>query len=410
MEASFSTLKTLLRQGLAIRGRNSFESNFYQFNKDKTEHVPGLKLLMEEKNICLMILMLLPFVDGNEDISSLSHKTATVRIKCLSQTRWTARANAAKVIIDKQQLLIETLEAIKVDSSLSWEVKADARGLIRMLSSFPTLLSLVYTFHLLAVLEKLFKELQTVKFAANHVIYAFKKTKHRIKEMRCKEEFELFMDKAKHFELLQLFSSSAKMRFHSNVNVGFFHKRQIMLENTTLVRVYQIMTKGVCEKNITSYLTKFCQVWINNLSDLNKIGTLEKLLIDGANNKKIDDTLRQRLELELSKFIDFQALVEELKDFSFALKVFNANLAVPIKKVTRLDTICDVMNHNASTKKLCPTIPVALQYYCGVPLTSATAEPSFSTMQKVKNYLRSTSGSYHLNNAMFASIHPKLMD
>ena len=34
MEASFSTLKTLLRQGLAIRRRDSFESNFYQFNKD----------------------------------------------------------------------------------------------------------------------------------------------------------------------------------------------------------------------------------------------------------------------------------------------------------------------------------------------------------------------------------------
>ena len=33
MEASFSTLKTLLRQGLAIRRRDSFQSNFYQFNK-----------------------------------------------------------------------------------------------------------------------------------------------------------------------------------------------------------------------------------------------------------------------------------------------------------------------------------------------------------------------------------------
>ena len=56
-------------------------------------------------------------------------------------------------------------------------------------------------------------------------------------------------------------------------------------------------------------------------SDLNKIGTLEKLLTDGANNKKIDDTLRQRLELELSDFIDCQALVEELKELPFALKV-----------------------------------------------------------------------------------------
>ena len=58
MEASFSTLKSLLRQGLAIRRRDSFESNFYQFNKNKAEHVPDLKLLMEEKNICLIILLL----------------------------------------------------------------------------------------------------------------------------------------------------------------------------------------------------------------------------------------------------------------------------------------------------------------------------------------------------------------
>ena len=117
---------------------------------------------------------------------------------------------------------------------------------------------------------------------------------------------------------------------------------------------------------------------------------------------------RQRLELELSDFIDCQALVEKLKDLPFSLKVFNANSAIPIKKVTSLDTISDVMNHSVSTKKLCPTIHVVLQYCCSVPLRSPTAERSFSTMQRVKNYLRFTSGSDHLNNAMFASIQPKL--
>ena len=145
-------------------------------------------------------------------------------------------------------------------------------------------------------------------------------------------------------------------------------------------------------------------------SDLNKIGTLEKLLIDGANDMTVDETLRQRLESQISDFIDCQALVEELKDSPFALKVFYANSTVPIKKVTSVDTICDVMNRNASVKKFCPTVHIALQYYCCVPLTSATAERSFSSMRRVKNYLRSTSGSDHLNNAMFASIHPKLLD
>ena len=303
--------------------------------------------------------------------------------------------------IDKQQPLIETLEAIKVDSSLSWEVKADARGLIRMLSSFPTLLSLVCTFHLLAVLEKLSKELQTVKFAANHVIYAFEKTKHRIKEMRCEEEFKLLMDKTKHFKL------------PSEDEIPSKRQRRVPLQAEDYVGEYYACSSlpDYDERDLRKeYYVILDKDKRFDQSDLNKIGTLEKLLIDGANNKKIDDTLRQRLELELSDFIDCQALVEEVKDLPFAQKVFNANSAVPIKKVTSLDTICDVMNHNASTKKLCPTIHVALQYYCCVPLTSATAERSFSTMRRVKNYLPSTSGSDHLNNAMFASIHPKLMD
>ena len=102
-------------------------------------------------------------------------------------------------------------------------------------------------------------------------------------------------------------------------------------------------------------------------SALNKIGTLEKLLNDGANNTKIDDTLRQRLKLELSDFIDCQALVEELKDLLFALKVFNANSAVPIKKVTSLDTICDVMTIMQALKNSVPqyTLPcniIAVSY------------------------------------------------
>jgi len=42
------TLKTLLRQGIAIRGDTDIESNIHQFNLDKITHDNGLKLLVEE--------------------------------------------------------------------------------------------------------------------------------------------------------------------------------------------------------------------------------------------------------------------------------------------------------------------------------------------------------------------------
>ena len=44
LEAHFGTLKTLLRQGLALRREVDEEGNVYQFNKDKGQYIPGLKL------------------------------------------------------------------------------------------------------------------------------------------------------------------------------------------------------------------------------------------------------------------------------------------------------------------------------------------------------------------------------
>ena len=46
--AHLDTMKTLLRQGLAIRGHRDEESNIIQFNKDKKKHNTGLHLLMSE--------------------------------------------------------------------------------------------------------------------------------------------------------------------------------------------------------------------------------------------------------------------------------------------------------------------------------------------------------------------------
>ena len=46
--AHLNTLKTLLRQGVAIRGDTDKESNIMQFNLDKSTLEPGLKLLLDD--------------------------------------------------------------------------------------------------------------------------------------------------------------------------------------------------------------------------------------------------------------------------------------------------------------------------------------------------------------------------
>ena len=46
--AHLQTMRTLLQQGLAIRGHSDDCSNIQNFNSDKAEYVPGLKLMMSE--------------------------------------------------------------------------------------------------------------------------------------------------------------------------------------------------------------------------------------------------------------------------------------------------------------------------------------------------------------------------
>ena len=46
--AHLHTLKTILRQGIAIYRHDSNESNIFQFDKDKSNYVPGLKKLLTE--------------------------------------------------------------------------------------------------------------------------------------------------------------------------------------------------------------------------------------------------------------------------------------------------------------------------------------------------------------------------
>ena len=48
--AHLNTMKTLLRQGLSLRGHNDEDSNIVQFNKDKAAHSDGLRLLMKENH------------------------------------------------------------------------------------------------------------------------------------------------------------------------------------------------------------------------------------------------------------------------------------------------------------------------------------------------------------------------
>ena len=72
-----------------------------------------------------------------------------------------------------------------------------------------------------------------------------------------------------------------------------------------------------------------------------------------------------------------------------------------VKEVTTVNTICELMNLSSFGKTIFSVINKLLHLYQTVPMTSSTAERSFSALRRIKDYLRSTMTQAWLNHLMF---------
>ncbi|XP_026819039.1 uncharacterized protein LOC113557677 [Rhopalosiphum maidis] len=72
------------------------------------------------------------------------------------------------------------------------------------------------------------------------------------------------------------------------------------------------------------------------------------------------------------------------------------------KKDCRSMDIIDLLEHS---NIFFPSITIALEIFLSLPATSCTAERSFSTLRRVKTWLRSTTGEERLNGLCMLSVH-----
>lgn len=75
----------------------------------------------------------------------------------------------------------------------------------------------------------------------------------------------------------------------------------------------------------------------------------------------------------------------------------NAFQNVSIKSVTNVRTIAEGMNKSTIYKKMLGEVDKVLKIYFTVPVTTATAERSFSALRRLKTYLRNTMNQQPIN-------------
>ena len=121
-------------------------------------------------------------------------------------------------------------------------------------------------------------------------------------------------------------------------------------------------------------------------SDFNVIQDLESVLLNAANGEKYSP--EKALMTYLEKDVDKDHFLNQLAMLAHTIKT--AFSSTEIKRVTTLRTIADAMNESDIYKKMLGEVDKALKIYFTFPVTTSTAERSFSSLRRLKTFLRST--------------------
>ena len=83
---------------------------------------------------------------------------------------------------------------------------------------------------------------------------------------------------------------------------------------------------------------------------------------------------------------------------------------LPVKQVSSVRSLTEILTLSSFAKNLCLEVYNLCVIYLTVPTTLDPAERSFSTMRRIKTYLRQTMGQQRLNDLMLRHIHRQRTD
>ena len=132
---------------------------------------------------------------------------------------------------------------------------------------------------------------------------------------------------------------------------------------------------------------------------------IECLLLDSANGitRDIPESIINTYRCDIDK----EHLSLYLQMLPDAVKQYSAS-TLPIKKITSVRTLCDVLNFGG-IKQLLSQVHILLQLFLTIPVTTATSKRTFSALRRLKTYLRSMSQD-RLNHQLLLYCHKARTD
>ena len=130
-------------------------------------------------------------------------------------------------------------------------------------------------------------------------------------------------------------------------------------------------------------------------------------MLDSANAKSVN--LPEKMKSIYHKDLDMDKLKIQLQMLPDAVNA-TPLYGILIKQVTCIQTLCQVFNNHPSMKILLTELHKLLRIYLTIPVTTSTAEQSFSALRRIKTYLRTSMSQAQLNHCILLHVLRDKMD
>ena len=277
------------------------------------------------------------------------------------------------------------------------EYAAKANGLFSKMEQFETYFGLQFVYLLFAPAEQFSTNVQAVDITVQEAVRGARLLVSHLKSLRTETMFNRFYD--------QTLKGSQPLTEEPKLPRN--HKLPKRLDSGSSAHQYQ-SAKDLYRHAYYEALDLVSEEVTRRFEqeDLFIIKEIEVLMIKCANGD-FQDIVPESIKDFLKDDVDLARLRIQLCMLPDMIKAaFNSS----VKQVTNVRTIASAMLESDVYQKMLTEVDKLLVLYFTFPVTTSTAERSFSSLRRLKSYLRNTMNASRLNNLFLLHVYKSRTD
>ncbi len=302
----------------------------------------------------------------------------TKKIRPLCPTRWLVRIPAIIAMLEQYEAVLKSLEEMAV---LKTNVSARASGLLKQFSSGSTLLALKMAQNVFSILETLNRSMQSSYQTVAGMCIAVDEAVEDLMTLRTEDTFDNILNESE--RLAEAFGLEPITVSRQRKPPKHFASSADAHTSSSSADFYRPVFFELIDHAVQQLKARFAG------EGLTKYQAIENVLLSGEIGKALDEYT----------FLDATDLRLQLPQFRRRRPVKSVLEAVNCFR----EMVPEVRGEYSEVEKL-----VRLLLVC--PASSAAAERSFSSLRRLKTWLRSTMTQKRLNSVAVCHIHKSYLD